>query len=107
MDDEPQVERQVIHASLYRPILLAGVEPAVAIAEASVVLALVVVVGVHVATVALAAVYVGAVHAALAACTRDDPRISAVYLRSLLARDYYPPHAWLTAPTPRRWSTFH
>lgn len=99
-------EHQAIHASLYRPILFAGVEPAVAIAEASVVLALVVVVGVHVATIALGAVYVGAVHAAVAACTRDDPRISAVYLRSLLARDYYPPHTWLTAPTPPVWSAF-
>lgn len=103
MDDE----HQIIHASLYRPILFAGVEPAVAIAEGSIVLALVVVVGVHVATIALGALYVGAVHAAMAACTRDDPRISAVYLRSVLARDWYPPHARLTAPTPRRWSAFH
>jgi type IV secretory pathway TrbD component len=94
-------ELQPIHASLYRPILFAGVEPAVAIAEASIVLALLVVVGVHVATVALATLYATAVHAALAAVTRDDPLISVVYLRSVAARDYYPPHARLTAPAPR------
>jgi type IV secretory pathway TrbD component len=94
-------ELQPIHASLYRPILFAGVEPAVAIAEASIVLALLVVVGVHVATVALATLYATAVHTAAAAVTRDDPLISAVYLRSLVARDYYQPHARLTAPAPR------
>jgi type IV secretory pathway TrbD component len=93
-------EYQAIHPSLYRPILFAGVEPAVAICEGSIVLALVVVVGVHLATIALAAVYVGAVHAAFAACTRDDPLISRVYLRSLAARDYYPPHARVTARSP-------
>ena len=99
-------EMQEIHASLYRPILFAGVEPAVAIAEGAIVLALLVVVGVHVATIGLAAFYVGAVHAAVAACTRSDPLISAVYLRSLVARDYYPPHARLAAPPPRMVSSF-
>jgi type IV secretory pathway TrbD component len=94
-------ELQPIHPSLYRPILFAGVEPSVAIAEGSIVLALLFVVGLHVATIALAVVYATAVHAAAAAVTRDDPLISAVYLRSLMARDYYPPHARLTAPAPR------
>jgi type IV secretory pathway TrbD component len=93
-------ELQAIHPSLYRPILFAGVEPAVAIAEVSVVLALVVVVGVHLVTIGLACFYVGAVHAAFAACTRGDPMISAVYLRSLGARDYYPAHARVTARAP-------
>jgi type IV secretory pathway TrbD component len=88
-------EMQEIHASLWRPLLFAGVAPAVAISEGAIVLALLVVVGVHVATVALAAVYVGAVHAMIAACTRGDPLVCAVYVRSLAARDYYPPHARL------------
>ncbi|HWZ61106.1 MAG TPA: VirB3 family type IV secretion system protein [Gemmatimonadaceae bacterium] len=94
-------ELQAIHPSLYRPVLFAGVEPAVAIAEASIVLALVVVVGVHLATIALAVVYATAVHAVTVAVTRDDPLISVVYLRSIAARDYYPPHARLTSPAPR------
>lgn len=94
-------ELQAIHPSLYRPILFAGVEPAVAIAEASIVLALVIVAGLHVATIVLATVYATAVHAAAALVTRDDPCISVVYLRSLSGRDYYPPHARLAAPSPR------
>jgi type IV secretory pathway TrbD component len=94
-------ELQEIHPSLYRPILFAGVEPAVAIAEASIVLALVIVAGLHVPTMALATVYATAVHAAAAMVTRDDPSISVVYLRSLSGRDYYPPHARFTAPPPR------
>jgi type IV secretory pathway TrbD component len=97
---------QAIHPALYRPVLFAGVEPSVAIAEGSIVMALLVVVGLHLATIALAVAYATAVHAAAVAVTRDDPLISAVYLRSVMARDYYPPHARLTAPTPRARSAF-
>jgi len=96
-------DRVPIHQSLIRPILFAGVEPPVAIIEGAIVLALLVVVGIHVATLGLAALYLTAVHAAMAAATRGDPQISAVYLRSLGARDQYPPHARLSAgPAPVR-----
>jgi type IV secretory pathway TrbD component len=91
-------ERIAIHQSLIRPILFAGVEPPVAIIEGAIVLALLVVVGIHLATVGLAALYLTVVHTAMAAATRADPQISAVYLRSLGARDHYPPHARLSAP---------
>ena len=47
-------EPHVIHAALLRPVLVAGVEPAVAIVEATTVFALLFVVGLHVATVLLA-----------------------------------------------------
>jgi type IV secretory pathway TrbD component len=90
-----------IHASLYRPVLFAGVEPAVAIAEGSAVLGLVFVAGVHVATLALAALYLVVVHACMARATAADPAIAAVYLRSLATRDYYPPHAHPLAAPPR------
>jgi type IV secretory pathway TrbD component len=83
----------VIHASLYRPVLFAGVEPAVAITEGAATLGLLVVVGLHVSTIVLAAVYVGIVHALAVRATASDPAISAVYIRSLKFRDYYPPHA--------------
>ena len=82
-----------IHASLHRPVLFAGVEPAVAITEGAVSSGLLVVVGLHVATIALVALYVLVVHALVARATAGDPAITAVYIRSLRFRDYYPPHA--------------
>jgi type IV secretory pathway TrbD component len=92
--------RHAIHASLCRPILFMGAEPGVVIVEAAVVLALLFVVGVHVATVAVAVFYVTVVHGAVARVTAADPQISAVYVRSLFARDYYPAHAHLRARPP-------
>jgi type IV secretory pathway TrbD component len=82
-----------IHASLHRPVLFAGVEPAVAILEGAVTLSLLVVVGLHVATIALACFYVLVVHCLMVRATAYDPAIVAVYIRSLAWRDYYPPHA--------------
>jgi type IV secretory pathway TrbD component len=97
-------ERHVIHASLWRPILIAGAEPGFVIMEGAIVAALLVVIGIHVATVALAAVYATLVHAGAVWVTSHDPQISAVYLRSLMARDYYPPVArvWARAGGVRR-----
>lgn len=83
----------IIHASLHRPVLFAGVEPAVAITEAAASLGLVIVVGLHVATVVLVVLYIGVVHWWMVRATASDPAITAVYLRSLRYRDYYPPHA--------------
>ena len=95
--------RHAIHASLCRPILFMGAEPGVVIIEAAVVLALLFVVGVHVATVAVAAFYVTVVHGAVTRMTASDPQISAVYVRSLFARDFYPAHAALRdGPSPVR-----
>src|SRR5207245_11538895 len=51
----------VIHASLVRPALFAGAEPAVVMIEASVAFARVLVVGFHVATLLLAVVWLTAV----------------------------------------------
>jgi type IV secretory pathway TrbD component len=83
----------VIHASLHRPVLFAGVEPAVAITEGAVSLGLLIVVGLHVTTIALAAVYLLVVHFLVVRATAFDPAITAVYIRSLRFADYYPPHA--------------
>ena len=83
----------IIHASLHRPVLFAGVEPAVAITEGAISLGLVTIVGIHVMTIALIAFYLGVIHVLVARATTDDPAIVAVYLRSLRYRDYYPPHA--------------
>jgi type IV secretory pathway TrbD component len=83
----------VIHASLHRPVLFAGVEPAVAITEGAATLGLLIVVGLHVTTIGLAAVYFGAVHWVMVRATAFDPAITAVYIRSLRFADYYPAHA--------------
>jgi type IV secretory pathway TrbD component len=74
-------------------VLFAGVEPPVAITEAAATLGLVIVVGLHVVTVVFAMLYLGVVHALMARATAHDPAITAVYIRSLRYRDYYPPHA--------------
>ena len=83
----------IIHPSLHRPVLFAGVEPAVAITEGAVSLGLVIVVGLHVMTIALAVLYLVVMHCAMVRATASDPEITAVYIRSLTLRDYYPPHA--------------
>lgn len=82
----------IIHASLHRPVLFAGVEPAVAIAEGAISLGLLIVIGIHAVTLLLAIVYLGVVHGLAVRATVSDPAITAVYLRSLRFRDYYPPH---------------
>lgn len=84
----------IIHASLHRPVLFAGVEPAVAITEGAATLGLVIIIGVHVITLVLATLYLGALHVLVARATASDPAITAVYVRSLRFRDYYPPHAY-------------
>lgn len=86
------LEVHVIHASLYRPVLLAGAEPAVVIVEVATAFGLVFGVGIHVATVALALFYLTVVHAAMAWVAKQDPHMIALYVRSLAARDFYPPH---------------
>jgi type IV secretory pathway TrbD component len=48
------------------------------------------VIGVHVGTVILAVMYAAGVHALAVWFTAGDPQITAVYLRSLFVRDYYP-----------------
>jgi type IV secretory pathway TrbD component len=84
----------LIHASLHRPVLFAGVEPGVAVTEGAACLGLVIVVGLHVTTIALAVLYLAVVHVLVTRATANDPAITAVYIRSLRFRDYYPPHAY-------------
>ena len=88
----------VIHASLYRPVLIAGAEPAVVVLEFSTAFALVFGVGLHVATVLLAVFYLTVVHSVMVWIAKQDPHMTALYVRSLGTRDYYPAHsAALTA----------
>jgi type IV secretory pathway TrbD component len=86
-------EPNVIHASLYRPVLFAGVEFGVLVTEGTTVSALLIVIGLHVGTVALAIAYAVGVHGVAAWATARDPQITAVALRHALQRDYYPAQA--------------
>ena len=87
----------VIHASLVRPALFAGAEPAVVMVEASVAFALVFVVGFHVATLLLAVVWLTAVHGVMVWVAKQDAQMTTLYVRSLFAQDYYPAHAGVQA----------
>lgn len=94
------VEAHVIHASLYRPVLFAGAEPAVVVLEMTTAFALVFGIGLHVATVLLAVFYVTVVHSVMVWVAKQDAHMTALYVRSLSARDFYAPHAGLPAPSP-------
>ena len=90
----------VIHASLIRPVLFAGAEPPVVIVETCVVFALLFVVGLHVLTVAIALFWLTVVHSTMVWVAKQEPQMSALYVRSLSGRDFYAPHARAHAPTP-------
>ncbi len=90
----------VIHASLVRPALYAGAEPAVVMVEVSVAFALVFVVGFHVVTLLLALFWFTIVHSAMVWVAKQDPQMTTLYVRSLFAQDYYPPHAGVRAAPP-------
>ncbi len=83
----------VIHASLIRPVLFAGAEPAVVIVEGCVVFALLFLVGIHALTVAIAAFWLAVVHSGMVWVAKDEPMMTALYVRSLSGRDFYAPHA--------------
>jgi type IV secretory pathway TrbD component len=96
----PAYETHVIHASLHRPVLFAGAEPAVAVLEGTAAFALVFGVGLHVATLLLAAFYLTVVHAVMVWVAKQDPQMTVLYVRSLGSRDFYFPHASLHGTAP-------
>ena len=94
------LEAHAIHAALYRPVLFAGVEPAVVVVEVTTAFALVFGVGLHVATVLLAVFYLTVVHAVMVWVAKQDPQMTALYVRSVVSHDFYPPHASVHAAPP-------
>jgi type IV secretory pathway TrbD component len=100
VDAQPALETHVIHAALYRPVLFAGAEPAVVVLEMTTAFALVFGVGLHVATVLLAVFYLTVVHAVMVWVAKQDAQMIGLYVRSLGARDFYPPHASVHAAPP-------
>jgi type IV secretory pathway TrbD component len=96
-------EAHVIHSSLHRPVLMAGVERGLVIVEATLVTALVVMGGLDWRTLSVAALLAVVLHPALAWATRADAGIAEVYVRSLGAQDFYPAAAsWRARPAPVR-----
>jgi type IV secretory pathway TrbD component len=89
-----------VHASLHRPVLLAGAEQGLAIFEGTLIAALLVAVGPSLTTVLLVGLYAGIVHPLAVWATAKDPIISGVYLRSLRYAGYYPAAARLAARPP-------
>lgn len=99
-DGPRRVETHVLHASLYRPVLFAGAEPAVVVLEMTTAFALVFGIGLHAATVLLAVFYVTVVHSVMVWVAKQDPHMTALYVRSLSARDFYPPHSTALRTSP-------
>jgi type IV secretory pathway TrbD component len=98
---ESYVEAHVIHASLFRPLLFAGAEPPVVMLEVSTAFALIFGIGLHAATLGLALFYLTAVHSLMVWVAKQDPQMTALYIRSLSGRDFYPPHSASMKATPR------
>ena len=98
-----QGERRVsaIHPSLTRPILLAGAERQLAIANWITAAALILGCGLHWYTIALGLLLVTAGHWALVQAAKFDPQLSQVYVRHIRYQDHYPARAAISAPPPR------
>ena len=99
-DRQDALDVHVIHASLYRPVLFAGAEPAVVVLEVTTAFALVFGIGLHVATVLLAVFYLTVVHSLMVWVAKQDAHMTALYVRSLSSGDFYPPHASVRASPP-------
>ena len=98
-----QGERRVsaIHQSLTRPILLAGAERPLAIANWITAAALIFGGGLHWYTVAMGTFLLTFGHWALVQAAKFDPQLSQVYVRHIRYQDYYPARAPISASTPR------
>jgi type IV secretory pathway TrbD component len=81
-------------------VLLAGAEPAVVIVETCVVFALLFVVGIHLVTIAIAVFWLTVVHSVMVWVATQEPQMTALYVRSLSARDFYAPNARAHVLTP-------
>jgi len=96
-------ERRVraIHRSLIQPILLAGAERPLAIANWITAAALIFGGGLHWYTVAMGTFLLTLGHWALVQAAKFDPQLSQVYVRHIRYQDYYPARALISASPPR------
>lgn len=88
----------VVHASLIRPVLIAGAEPSIVVLESCIVFALLFVVGIHIVTLLLAAFWLLVVHSSMVRVAKVEPSMTALYIRSVAGRDYYTAHGRVHDP---------
>jgi type IV secretory pathway TrbD component len=95
-------ERRVsaIHQSLTRPILLAGAERPLAIANWITAAALTLGAGLHWYTLAMGLFLLTLGHWALVQAAKFDPQLSRVYIRHIRYQGYYPARASIWARPP-------
>ncbi len=89
-----------IHQSLTRPILLAGAERPLALANWITAAALILGAGLHWYTLAMGGLLLTLGHWALVQAAKFDPQLSRVYVRHIRYQDYYPARASIDAPQP-------
>ncbi len=81
-----------VHPSLTRPVLYMGVERPVIAFEATLALAVLFGVGVHLITLGLIGVVILVIHPSMVWVTAKDTQATEVYIRSRGYADYYAPH---------------
>jgi type IV secretory pathway TrbD component len=86
-----------LHASLYRPVLYAGVAPQFLLFEATAVFLLLFEVGPHLLTLLLSLFYCLVFHPLAAFLCAKDPQATDLYVRSLRGADFYAAGAPLRA----------
>ena len=93
-------DRTQIHQSLSRPLLLAGAERNLAIANWIIAAAVILGGGLHWYTVAVSVLLATAGHWALQRAAKFDPQLSRVYVRHMRYQPYYPARASIEAQPP-------
>ena len=81
-----------VHPSLVRPVLYLGVERPVIALEATLALAVLFGVGLHLITLGLIGVVTLVIHPSMVWVTAKDAQVTEVYIRSRAYADYYAPH---------------
>ena len=89
-----------IHQSLVQPVLLAGAERSLAIANWITAAALILGAGLHSYTIALGTLFITVGHWALVQAAKFDPQLSRIYVRHIHQQDYYPARASIYTPPP-------
>lgn len=84
--------RHTVHASLVRPVLYVGVERPVIAFEATLCLAMLFGVGLHLVTAGLVGAVVLVIHPTMVWLTARDAQATEVYVRSRAYADYYAAH---------------
>jgi len=90
--------RTPIHPSLARPLLLAGAERELVLANGTLIAALIFGVGFHWASITVAVLLATVGHWGLTRAAKHDPQMSRIYVRHIRYQEYYPARADVHAP---------